>query len=214
MWGRGLGTNLAIATWSTNLDHRHSPFRMCVRGGGRSRHLLRLASTIAAKATSMFLPILSWGHLKIMILLTWQNNLITCSAISLALKFGQLASKRCSQTNEGMVSKSTRWNHYFHIPLADFCVMWWYPRALQSSQLTGHLESGEENSYHICEANQYGLRSHAVTSLRWWSDNMQAPRTSCFLVIIHCSMLMSEKVPGSPLFCTASNENLGGGLGT
>ena len=27
------------------------------------------------------------------------------------LKFGQLASKRCGPTNEGMVSKSTRWNH-------------------------------------------------------------------------------------------------------
>ena len=34
-----------------------------------------LASMVAAKDTSrMFLPILSWGHLKIMISLTWLNN--------------------------------------------------------------------------------------------------------------------------------------------
>ena len=56
---------------------------------------------------------------------------------------------------------------YLHIPLAYFCVMRWHPRTLQSSQLTGHLESGEENSYHICEGNQYGLRSHAVTCLSY-----------------------------------------------
>jgi len=56
---------------------------------------LHPASMIAAKATSSaFMPSLSWGRLKIMILLTWHNNLIMCSAMSLALPKFQSSSRK------------------------------------------------------------------------------------------------------------------------